>query len=200
MAKRQGATKTSGRNSRQGSKQSREQQPVSATMRSVAQTGGSERSLTLAEEREARANEASGAGRVTARGAATQQQPKPKASKEELAKGTPRKEQKTPEMLIQGANLDHASLNHTRERAQDGAVRSDGGPGRTEARGSTPWPQNITDMSEAEAAEAIRTTDKADILYKWRNDERASDEPRGSVIDLIYEKLLRVQGPPLPPE
>ena len=53
-------------------------------------------------------------------------------------------------------------------------------------------------MSDQEAAEAIRVADKADVLYKWRNDERLSEEPRQGIIDLIYQKLLHVQGPPLP--
>lgn len=99
------------------------------------------------------------------------------------------------------SQLDHAALNHTREKAMPQGIRSDeAGNMRTEARGSTPWPQNITEMSEQDAAEAIRTTDKADVLAKWRRDERESDEPRASIQSLIVEKLLRVQGPPLPPE
>jgi hypothetical protein len=157
--------------------------------------------MTFSEEREARANAASGHGQVLGRVAGMQPQPKLSEKQKEAArKGTPRPEQKTPEMLIQGANLDHAALNHTREKADSGALRSEIGGMRNEAIGSTPWPQDITQMEERDAAEAIRTTDKADILYKWRNDERQSGEPRQSIIDLIYEKLLRVQGPPLPAE
>jgi hypothetical protein len=126
------------------------------------------------------------------------QQPKMTAAqKEAAAKGTPKKEEAPPNITVQG-QIDHAALNHTREK--DGNHKLSSFSGRTEARGSTPWPADITQEDERVAAEMIRTTDKADILVKWRKDERASDEPRQSIIDLIYQKLLRVQGPPLPPE
>lgn len=198
MAKRQArAAKTSGRMSRSAKAAA---PPVSETQNRVARTGGANRAMTLAEDREARANAASGHGQVLGSVAATQQQPKlTDQQKAQAAKGTPRPTQPEPAMQVTGP-IDHGALNHTREKAQSGAIRSEQGGQRTEARGSTPWPQDITKMSEAEAAEAIRTTDKADILYKWRNDERLSGSPRQSVVDLIYEKLLRVQGPPLPAE
>ena len=195
MAKRtqaRRAAKTSGRMSRSDAP------PVSETLNRVARTGGTERAMTMAEDREARANEASGHGQVLGRVAATQPQPKlTDKQREAAAKGTPRQKQEDPQMAVT-APIDHGALNHTRERAQSGAVHSDVAGQRREAIGSTPWPQDITQMSEQDAAEAIRTTDKADILYKWRNDERQSGEPRQSVMTLIYEKLLRVQGPPLP--
>lgn len=205
MAKRQAATKTSGRNARSVKGRGRaarqtQAQPVSETQNRIARTGGSDRAMTMSEDREARANAASGHGQVLGRVAATQAQPKLTDKQKEAAKkGTPRPEQKDPQMQV-SAPIDHGSLNHTREKAGNQSVRSEVGGQRTEARGSTPWPQNITEMSEQEAAEAIRTTDKADILYKWRNDLRTAEPPRQNLVDLIFEKLLRVQGPPLPQE
>lgn len=193
MAKRATSSRTAG-NGRSRRKANQDQdQPMSATAQRVAETGGSTRVATMEEERSRRANAVSG------RGDTPRQQPKLSEKQREAAKkGTPRPEQKDPQIAIQ-SQLDHGAVNHTREKTQDGAIRTEGVQPRTEARGSTPWPANIVDMEDREAAEAIRTTDKADVLYKWREDLRqAADPSKDFLVDLIFEKLLRVQGPPLP--
>lgn len=173
---------------------------ASATTDRVQRTGGADRPATMAEEREVRANQASGAGPMLGRSANTRNQPKLTPAQAEAAKkGTPRAEQPMPSMQVQG-QLDHAAVNHTREKDGNQGLRSEIGGARTEARGSTPWPQDITKLDDTATAETIRTTDKADVLIKFRKDERLSAQPRQWVIDLIYEKLLRVQGPPLPAE
>lgn len=62
-------------------------------------------------------------------------------------------------------------------------------------------PRAITEIEDVEDIfEKIRTTEKADVLYHWKAQEKASESPRQEVIDAINARLLYVQGPPLPPD
>lgn len=77
-----------------------------------------------------------------------------------------------------------------------------GGPARARrsAFGGFP-PTPITAVEdEDEIFERIRTAEKADVLYAWKADEKASKQPRQNVIDAINARLMHVQGPPLPPD
>lgn len=62
-------------------------------------------------------------------------------------------------------------------------------------------PIDITKVDDIEElSEKIRLCEKADVLYHWKAQEKASDAPRANVIDAINNRLLDVQGPPLPVE
>jgi hypothetical protein len=66
--------------------------------------------------------------------------------------------------------------------------------------GGFPTPIRLTAVDDVdEITEKIRKEDKADVLYLWRDQERAEENPRADVIDLINRRLLSVQGPPLRP-
>jgi hypothetical protein len=59
-------------------------------------------------------------------------------------------------------------------------------------------PIEITDVDDVrELQERVRNEDKADVLYLWRDQERAQAKPRQDVISMIENRLLDVQGPPL---
>lgn len=71
---------------------------------------------------------------------------------------------------------------------------------RNMAPGDFPSPIRLTEVDDlAEVSEKIRMTDKADVLYLWRDQERVEAKPRQGVINLIEARLLNVQGPPLRP-
>jgi len=59
-------------------------------------------------------------------------------------------------------------------------------------------PMDMSGMSDEMALDQISREIFANVLYRWREDERASKEPRQNVIQAIEGRLLSVQGPPIP--
>lgn len=89
------------------------------------------------------------------------------------------------------AVMDHGALLHPREEHLHR-------PGEAETRTEGPTPRDPRLVEDENALlEQIRAETKADNLYFMRRRERASAEPRESVIDSINQRLREVQGEPI---
>lgn len=79
----------------------------------------------------------------------------------------------------------------------DLADNNDGGP-QWPRSGVRSNPTDLTTMSDEMALDQISREVYANVLMKWRRDERASSESRPRIIEAIEGRLLHVQGPPVP--
>jgi hypothetical protein len=59
-------------------------------------------------------------------------------------------------------------------------------------------PMDISGMSDEMALDQISREIYANVLYRWREDERASKSTRANIVQAIEGRLLAVQGPPIP--
>lgn len=59
-------------------------------------------------------------------------------------------------------------------------------------------PMDMSGMSDEMAMDQISREIYANVLYRWREDERASKSTRTNIVQAIEARLLSVQGPPIP--